>query len=42
MAFVILDILRTLDDGLGFLRPCAVVSQGKSSNTQHQVGYLAY
>lgn len=33
---MILDILRTLDDGLGFLRPYAVVAHGKAADIRHQ------
>lgn len=33
IALVILDILRTIDDGLGFLRPHAITGSKKSSET---------
>lgn len=32
-ALVIVDVLRTIDDGLGFLRPHAVTGSKKSSDT---------
>ena len=32
-AFVIVEVLRTIDDGLGFLRPHAVTGSKKSSDT---------
>jgi endoribonuclease Dicer len=36
-AFVIVDMLRTLGDHVGFIRACAVVGHGRSSNFPQQV-----
>lgn len=38
IALAILDVIRSLNDGLGFLRPYALVGQGKSADTNDQVG----
>lgn len=43
-AFVIVDLLRTLDEQLGFLRPCALIGHGSLVTPEYQVdsfiGYL--
>lgn len=34
---MIVDLLRTLDEQLGFLRPCALVGDGLLATTEYQV-----
>jgi hypothetical protein len=40
IALVIADLLRTLDEQLGFLRPYTVIGCGPSMSTQPQVGFI--